>query len=133
MKSGKQRRIEIRAKRRAKAEKYAIDKYRAPHRLPDGAVKADESELSHNNTYGPLPKFYMDVPFICIGCGAPEIWTAKSQRWFYEVAKGSIFATASRCQVCRKRRREAKEAQRNHMEEMARKEPHPNEQFFRST
>lgn len=133
MKSSKQRRLEIKAKRRERAEKLKVDTYKSMELLPEGAVKADAAELGHNNTYGPLPKFYVDVPFVCIDCGAKDVWTAKSQKWFYEIAKGSIFATASRCGACRKNRREAKEAQRLHMEKMAKKERHPNEKFFRNT
>ncbi len=133
MKSSKQRRLEIKTKRREKAEKQKINIYKVISRLPEGAVKADPNELSHNNTYGSFPAFYIDVPFVCIDCGAHDIWTAQSQKWFYEVAKGSIFATASRCGACRKIRREAKEAQKKHMEKMAKRKPHPNEQFFKNT
>jgi hypothetical protein len=132
MKSSKQRRLEIKAKRRAKADKHQIDTRISLDKLPEGAVEANQLELAHNNTFGSLPKFYIDVPFSCIECGAPDIWTAKSQKWFYEIAKGSIFATASRCGACRKKRREAKQDQKNHMEAMAKKEPHPNEQFFKN-
>lgn len=132
MKSSKQRRLEIKAKRRAKAEKLKVDTFKASNELPVGAVKADHLELAHNNTYGSLPWFYVDVPFTCIDCGAYETWTAKSQKWFYEVAKGSIFATAIRCSSCRKQLREAKEAQKKHMEEMANRELHQNEKFFKN-
>lgn len=133
MKSSKQRRLEIKAKRRAKAEKHKVDTRIALETLPDGAVKADQFELAHNNTYGSLPKFYMDVPFNCVDCGTPDFWTAKSQKWFYEIAKGSIFATASHCGACRKKRRDAKKAQKEHMDAIAKKKPHPNEQFFKNT
>jgi hypothetical protein len=52
------------------------------------AVRADHSKLSHINTYGSLPAFYLDQPFTCRQCGKREIWRAKDQKWYYEEAKG---------------------------------------------
>lgn len=77
-----------------------------------------------------MPNFYVDTPFVCKDCGVKDLWTAKAQKWWYEIAKGSIWSTASRCSSCRKIRKEAKETQKKHMEEMASKKPHPNEKFF---
>lgn len=48
------------------------------------AVLADHSKLSHINTYGSLPEFYLDQPFACRACGKTEIWKAKEQKWYYE-------------------------------------------------
>ena len=45
------------------------------------AVPADHSKLSHINTYGSLPEFYLDQPFTCRKCGKREIWKAKDQKW----------------------------------------------------
>ena len=133
MKSNKQRRLEIREKRRKRAEKLEIDTRSNPPKFPDNAVMADWNELSHNNTYGPLPVFYMDKPFACVDCGSKELWTAKQQKWWYEVAKGNINTTAIRCLPCRKRIEADKEAQKRHMEKLASKDPHPNEKFFKNT
>ena len=136
MKSGKQRRHEIKQKRAERAEALKRDlegkAFLEAKALSSTVVQADHSELAHNNTYGSLPDYYHDVVFNCIECGESSLWTAKSQKWWYEIAKGSIWSTASRCSSCRKVRREAKEEQKKHMEEMAKKEPHPNERFFRS-
>ena len=133
MKSSKQRRLEIKAKRREKAEKLKkIDRFKALKELPEGAVKADQAELSHNNTYGLLPEFYVDFPFVCIDCGANDLWTAKQQKWWYEVAKGNINSTAVRCRSCRNKIRAVKDQQKKHMEEMANREPHPNAKFFKN-
>ena len=133
MKSNKQRRLEIRAKRRKRAEKLAIDTIKKPLSFPDGHVMANWDELKHNNTYGPLPNFYVDRAFTCEDCGSEELWTAKQQKWWYEVAKGNINTTAIRCLPCRKRIAADKEAQKRHMAEIALKKPHPNEAFFKST
>src|SRR5258708_40282928 len=36
------------------------------------AVPADHTKLSHINTYGSLPEFYLDQPFTCRKCGKRE-------------------------------------------------------------
>ena len=66
------------------------------------AVMADHEQLSHINTYGALPDFYLDQPFICQHCGKREIWKAADQKWYYEVAKRHIDARAIHCHACRK-------------------------------
>ena len=66
------------------------------------ALAADHSKLDHINTYGALPDYYIDKPFACRLCGKVEIWKARSQKWYYEEAKGHIDATAVECHDCRK-------------------------------
>jgi len=66
------------------------------------AMPADPGKLSHINTYGTLPEFYLDRPFTCRRCGKSEIWKAKDQKWYYEEAKGHISAAAVECHACRK-------------------------------
>lgn len=64
MKSGKQRRLEIKENRRKKArENTAIDVYGSLSIMPKNAVKANHDELLHNNTYGPFPLFYVDKEY----------------------------------------------------------------------
>jgi hypothetical protein len=112
MKSNKQRRAEIKAHRLARAARVE-----AQPRVPDrqrnvclrmiGIEQADLDVLGrHNNTYGPLPEFYFARPFTCRDCGAEEVWTAKQQKWWYEVAHGHIDSCAVRCLACRRARRE---------------------------
>ena len=48
---------------------------------------------------------YVDEPFVCQGCGTSQIWTAAQQKWWYEVAKGSVFSTARLCRSCRQQER----------------------------
>ncbi|MFC1680811.1 zinc-ribbon domain containing protein [Pseudomonadota bacterium] len=74
------------------------------------AVRADQQKLSHINTYGNLPEFYLDQPFTCRTCGKHEIWLAKDQKWYYEEAKGHIDAKAVYCHDCRKARKEGGKA-----------------------
>jgi hypothetical protein len=59
-------------------------------RPPSGRIEADLSQQAPSNSYGGVPLYYEDTPFICIDCGKEEIWTAEQQQWWYEVAKGSI-------------------------------------------
>lgn len=65
------------------------------------ALPADHSKLDHINTYGSLPKYYIDQPFSCRICGKWEIWKAHSQKSYYEEAKGHIDAFAVECHDCR--------------------------------
>jgi len=65
------------------------------------AVPADPDKLAHINTYGALPEFYLDRPFVCRKCGRSEIWRARDQKWYYEEAKGHIDARAVECHDCR--------------------------------
>jgi len=70
--------------------------------LARGAILADRSKQAPNNSYCP-PKYYEDVAFTCRDCGVEEVWTAKQQQWYYEVAKGSIYAQPVRCRECRRK------------------------------
>lgn len=66
------------------------------------AIASDPSKLTHINTYGALPEYYIDRPFSCRKCGKNEIWKAKDQKWYYEEARGHIDAKAVECHDCRK-------------------------------
>ena len=72
------------------------------------ACAADVAKLAHINTYGSLPEYYLDRPFICRSCGKAQIWKAADQKWFYEEAKGHIDAVAVECHDCRKARKGGK-------------------------
>jgi len=132
MKSGKQRRKEIKEKRLRRAkETVQVDTASDTDFRPEGSVEADVGLLAqHNNSYS-LPLFYVDRLFTCCDCGSEEIWTAKQQKWWYEMALGDINSFAVRCRSCRKLRHAEKEAQQQHMAEMAERKPHPNEEFFK--
>ncbi len=132
MKSGKQRRLEIKAKRLQRAKQaVCVDTTEDVCPRPEGAVEANIDILAqHNNSYF-LPLFYVDRPYKCRDCGNEEVWTAKQQKWWYEIALGDINSFAVRCRSCRKERRTEKELQKAHMAEMAERLPHPNEEFFK--
>jgi hypothetical protein len=82
-------------------------------------VKAEN--LGPNNSYG-VPEFvergyYVDMPFNCKSCGILQVWTETQQKWWYEVAKGDVWAVAVLCRSCRRReqarRAEARETHRS--------------------
>jgi hypothetical protein len=122
MKSGKQRRAEIKAHRLARAAAVKLLDCHLPLAVqPSGTVAADPEQLAHNNSYG-LPCFYADTAFVCRDCGSHEVWTAKQQKWWYEIAKGPISSRAVRCRSCRAlERARVVEARRVSQEGMARK------------
>lgn len=91
-------------------------RFSKPNRVPTGAVVANVREQVPNNSYDPPPQWYVDKPFKCVDCGSEEVWTAEQQKWFYEVAKGSLYATAKRCRQCRHRIRDAKDENRRKSE-----------------
>jgi hypothetical protein len=79
---------------------------------PAGAILADRSQQARNNSNLKL-SYYVDQSFTCVDCGAQEIWTAQNQKWYFEVVKGPIQATARRCLPCRGKQRDRKEKSRS--------------------
>lgn len=128
MKSNKQRRQEIKAQRRRRAERQLLIRRadtRPVHR-PVGTEPVAPALLRRNNSYG-IPDFvqrgyYQDRPFHCRDCGIEEVWTAAQQRWWYEVAQGEVWTVAVRCRACRQWERARKvEARRIHLAGLAAK------------
>lgn len=126
MKSPKQRRQEIKARRLQRAERQACRVNARPVDRPVGTVVVTPTLLRPTTSYG-IPEFvrrgyYQDRPFRCQDCGVEEIWTAAQQRWWYEVAQGDGWTTAVRCRACRQRERARKtEARRVHWAGLAAK------------
>lgn len=133
MKSGKQRRQDIKAKRLAKqtlASERAVASRAAEQaklHAAAGGQRVDTTALAPDGSYS-VPDFvtrgyYVDCPFVCQDCGKAEVWTATQQKWWYEVAKGSVWTTARRCHPCRRQERERRdEARRVHLEGLAQKQ-----------
>ena len=65
------------------------------HRLP-----TDDCRLAQTPTV--WPAYYINISYTCLDCKEQRVWTAEQQQWWYEVAKGSIYARAVRCPSCRK-------------------------------
>jgi hypothetical protein len=131
MKSNKQRRLEIKAKRRKRAEALKARPFTLSRLTILNSLDSDQDQLMHNPYYALLPSFYLDKPFKCRDCDKHEVWSAISQKWWYEIAKGYLSSTAIHCKACRIKRRKEKEQQRILMFEAAKREPHPNEVFFK--
>ena len=94
---------------------------------PSDAILADHTQLQHNNTYDPLPLFYVDKVLCCRSCGKEEVWSAQQQKWWYEIAKGNINSKAIHCRACRdieKKRKDA--ARRTHLAGLKRKQSSQN-------
>ena len=127
MKSGKQRRVEISARRKKRAlKRSAMAKAVELRNTPSRMVPVNEELLAPNNSYG-APAFvrrgyYVDIPFRCADCGKEEVWTGSQQKWWYEIAKGFVYSSAVRCRACRRKEQARRnEARRVHLEGMARK------------
>ncbi|RST51682.1 zinc-ribbon domain containing protein [Variovorax sp. DXTD-1] len=117
MKSNKQRRAEIKAHRLERAAALKVQLRTQDARqlsaggLVPGMAMADKSRLAHyNTTFGEVPDFYLDQAYTCRDCGAKEVWTAKQQKWWHEVAQGSVYSHAVRCRACRQARRALRDA-----------------------
>ena len=134
MKSSKQRRSEIVAKRKARAEKAALKPDLDPRgiglteaeRLLVEEAPCNPALLASSNSYG-VPEFvargyYIDLAFECANCRTREIWRATQQKWWYEVAKGDVQSGAKLCRDCRRAERARRdEARRVHLEGVAKK------------
>jgi len=127
MKSGKQRRAELKTKRKQrKAKQQSLTTRPQPTPRPLGTAPVNEDSLAPYKSYGApgyvMRGYYQDVPFRCQGCGKEETWTAAQQKWWYEVAKGYVYSTAKLCRPCRKKAQARRaEARRVHLEGIARK------------
>lgn len=81
-------------------------------------VKAEN--LGPNSRYG-VPEFvergyYVDMPFHCRSCGIAQVWTETQQKWWYETAKGDVWAVAVLCRPCRRREQARRaEARETHL------------------
>ena len=79
-------------------------------------VLVNPANLRPSNSYG-TPDFvrrghYLDKPFNCKACGAPQVWSETQQKWWYESAKGDAWTVAVLCRPCRQRERARKAAAR---------------------
>jgi hypothetical protein len=131
--SGKQKRIALTAKRTAKREtkmRANIAKQIARlHRELEAflqekeraGVRVNRAQLApHRSDFWSTPfeaGYYIDREFQCVDCGKQEVWTGKQQKWWFEVAKGSVYSTARRCRPCRRKARLRKKAHQAHQAE----------------
>ena len=131
-KSSKQKAAVLKARRVARKAKAAVRRrddlraFRLSVELEAGNVPVNAEQLAPHFSYD-QPEFirrgyYLDQPFQCRDCGTSEIWTGSQQKWWYEIAKGSVLTDARRCRPCRRKERErVTEARRASAEGRARK------------
>lgn len=87
--------------RRAEESIQADLKGKALLRVDYSALKKDDVSHSENAMFFLAAGWYRDQPFHCRDCGILSVWTAEKQKWWYEVAKGSVLTAATRCASCR--------------------------------
>jgi hypothetical protein len=113
IKSNKQRRAEIMVRRTSKRQ-LAVQLSRAKmcvRSLPTNRVPVAREKLTPNNSVGfdwhdfVERGYYLPVPFTCKDCGASEVWSEASQKFWYEEVGGDVFTTAVRCRPCRAKER----------------------------
>ena len=120
MKSGRERRVEVKQRRSGKKAAVQASEARAAARSAEkaraarlrGQVLVNPANLRPTNSYD-IPdfvqrEFYVDRTFKCKDCGISQVWTATQQKWWYESAKGDVWTVAVRCRPCRRRERERK-------------------------
>jgi len=108
------------AKARAAAEAAEKRSRPAPYddgfrgELPAGAIRADIRKQCTRSFTPEWKYYYLDKVFDCQACGKTEVWTARQQQWWYEVAGGELVTTATTCRSCRKYKRQtSREATRS--------------------
>ena len=98
-----------------------------PRSAQPSTVPVNPERLAPNNSNGPIFRtrgYYQDEPFVCCDCGRAQVWTARKQKWWFEVFRGSVYVRPKRCRSCRQRERKRRaEARRVHQEGLAAKRP----------
>lgn len=127
MASGRERRKQIKLRPAVRAARRAdLEQAARRRQLEARGVAVNEAALRPYNSYG-APQFvyrgyYVDTTFRCQECGKAELWTATQQKWWYEIAKGYVYSTATRCRTCRRKEQARRsEARRVHLEGLSRK------------
>ncbi|WP_313914474.1 zinc-ribbon domain containing protein [Tahibacter sp.] len=74
-------------------------------------LPVDVTRLGRNHSAYDIPAFvqrgyYVDITFACKDCGIAGVWATGRQKWWYEIAKGDMWTTATRCPRCRRLERE---------------------------
>ncbi len=114
------RRLKRGAREAKAAREQARDRREALRDIANRHLLVNPANLGPNNSYG-VPEFvqrgyYVDIPFHCKSCGIAQVWTERQQKWWYESAKGDVWAVAVMCRPCRRRERARRaEARETHL------------------
>jgi hypothetical protein len=114
------RRLKGGARKAKEAREQERDRRRGLREIANRHLLVNPVNLGPNNSYG-VPEFvarghYVDMPFHCKSCGIAQVWTETQQKWWYEVAKGDVWAVAVLCRPCRRREKARRaEARETHL------------------
>jgi hypothetical protein len=97
----------LKSSAREAKEEQERDRKRRLRDIANTHLLVNPANLGPNSSYG-IPEFvergyYVDMPFNCKSCGIAQVWTGTQQKWWYEVAKGDVWAVAVLCRPCRRR------------------------------
>lgn len=114
------RRLKSGARETKTAREQERDRRKELRDIANRHLLVNPANLGPNNSYG-VPEFvargyYVDMPFHCKSCGIAQVWTETQQKWWYESAKGDVWAVAVMCRPCRRRERARRaEARATHL------------------
>jgi hypothetical protein len=105
------------AKESEKVRAREHERAKEQRELAEKHVLVSPENLAPDNSYG-TPDFvergyYIDMPFNCKSCSVAQVWTDTQQKWWYEVAKGSVWAVAVLCRPCRRKEQMRRAAARD--------------------
>jgi len=85
--------------------------------IPEGALAGDPDKQVGGEGFA-AKYFYLDIIYVCRGCGRKGVWTAAQQKRYFEVQKGNIYNEPTWCYECHADRMKKKEAaQDSHLTE----------------
>lgn len=70
--------------------------------IPDDAIPIDPDLTIRANRVIPAV-CYMDIRFVCSDCGKHDLWSADSQRQYFELSKALPYKKPKRCYECRQK------------------------------
>jgi hypothetical protein len=77
--------------------------------IPEGALPGNPDEQVGAEGYA-AKFYYVDIDYVCRGCGRKEVWTAAQQKRYFEVQKGNIYNEPTWCHECHTERMQKKKA-----------------------
>ncbi len=131
VKSGKQKKAELEAKRTRKRKEAEAEKAAKENARQEASERARQKifaqkrregvdveieKLAPNKSYSRnSPAFvsrgyYVDIPFVCKFCGGNFVFTGKWQKWWYETVRANLWSRFNRCEACQLKRNATKEA-----------------------
>jgi hypothetical protein len=93
--------------------------------MPKGAVRGNVTR-QHFCPMCHVPRyFYVDLERICVQCGVRFVFSGAEQKLWYETLQFHFRSVATRCPVCRRKRRYEKQVQQQLIQATADAQAHP--------